>query len=151
MILDAAPAAERPDLERAISVTELFTIGIGPSSSHTVGPMRAAFAFAEHAVEKGEVVRVVCELFGSLALTGLGHSTDIAILLGLAGETPEAIDPDSIAQKVAAIRTGCRLTLAGLRPIAFDEPADLLFRKGEFLPGHANAMRFTAVYADGAT
>jgi L-serine dehydratase len=151
MLADAAPAAERPDSARAISVTELFTIGIGPSSSHTVGPMRAAFAFAEHAVAGGKVVRIVCELYGSLALTGLGHSTDVAILLGLAGETPEAIDPDSIADKVAAIRADKRLILAGAQGIAFDEATDLPFRRGEFLAGHANAMRFTATYADGTT
>ncbi|TZG29205.1 L-serine ammonia-lyase [Sphingomonas montanisoli] len=151
MIADAAPAAERPDVERAISITELFTIGIGPSSSHTVGPMRAAFAFAQWAVEQGDVVRVVCELFGSLALTGRGHSTDVAILLGLSGQTPEAIDPDSIVDRIATIRAGRRLTLGGVRPIDFDEASDLLFRKGEFLAGHANAMRFTATYADGAS
>jgi L-serine dehydratase len=149
MIADAAPGTERLDSARAISVAELFTIGVGPSSSHTVGPMRAAFDFASRAIEKGAVERVRCELFGSLALTGLGHSTDIAILLGLAGEAPEAVDPDTMGEKIAAIRSGGRLRLAGTLDITFDEPQDLIFLRGEFLAGHANAMRFTASYADG--
>ena len=149
ILVDIAPGTERPDLGRAISITELFTIGVGPSSSHTVGPMRAAHDFAEHMAGQSEIVRVVCELFGSLALTGRGHSTDVAILLGLSGEAPEMVDPDAMAAKVAAIREDKRLVLAGRTPIAFDEATDLLFRKGEFLAGHANAMRFTAHRADG--
>lgn len=131
------------------SITDLFTIGIGPSSSHTVGPMRAARDFAERALSRPDVGRVVCELFGSLALTGHGHATDTAILLGLAGYTPEAVNPDDIAGIIDVIRKSERLTLAGKCDIAFTESQHLLFRK-EFLPGHANAMRFTATYGDGS-
>ena len=147
---DATPGTERPDLSRAISVTELFTIGVGPSSSHTVGPMRAAFDFAERAVARGEVARLRCDLFGSLALTGHGHATDRAILLGLSGQTPETIDPDGIDDMIAMIRAEGALSLAGGARIAFHEITDLLFRRGEFLPGHANAMRFSATMADGS-
>ncbi|MDB5705375.1 MAG: L-serine dehydratase 1 [Sphingomonas bacterium] len=149
MISDIEPGTERPDSGRAISVTELFTIGVGPSSSHTVGPMRAALDFAQRVSGEGKVGRVVCELFGSLALTGLGHSTDIAILLGLSGESPETVDPDTMRAKVAAIRSDETLKLAGRSAIRFTEPVDLLFRRGEFLAGHANAMTFTAMFDDG--
>lgn len=138
-----------PVADRAISVTELFTIGVGPSSSHTVGPMRAAKDFAERAAASGDVIRVCCELFGSLALTGLGHATDVAILLGLAGETPEGVDPDRIQAKAAEIRATRSMPLDGGAAIPFDEPTDLLFLRGKFLAGHANAMRFTAFHADG--
>ncbi|HNW19354.1 MAG TPA: serine dehydratase beta chain, partial [Sphingorhabdus lacus] len=132
------------------SITDLFTIGIGPSSSHTVGPMRAARDFAERALERPDVGQVVCELYGSLALTGHGHATDTAILLGLAGHSPEGVCADAIAGLVADIRHADRLMLAGRVDIAFVETRHLLFRKGEFLPGHANAMRFTATYGDGS-
>ncbi|SNT04750.1 L-serine dehydratase [Sphingomonas laterariae] len=150
-LADAAPGTTRPDATRAISLTELFTIGIGPSSSHTVGPMRAAFAFAADAVERGTVASVQCELFGSLALTGIGHATDMAILLGLAGHQPETVDPDAIPALLAEIRESGRIALAGQIDIAFDEASHLLFRRGQFLAGHANAMRFTATYADGGS
>jgi L-serine dehydratase len=138
-----------PVADQAISVTELFTIGVGPSSSHTVGPMRAAKDFAERAAASGDVIRVRCELFGSLALTGLGHATDVAILLGLAGETPEGVDPDRIQAKAAEIRATRSMPLDGGAAIPFDEATDLLFLRGKFLAGHANAMRFTAFHADG--
>jgi len=134
-----------------ISVFDLFSVGIGPSSSHTVGPMRAACDFAERAIALGAVTALRCDLYGSLALTGLGHSTDIAILLGLSGERPETVDPDAIAATISGIRADKRLILAGQLPIAFDEPGDLIFHRGEFLTGHANAMRFTATYADSHT
>jgi L-serine dehydratase len=149
VIVDASPATAIADVAWPISVMELFTIGIGPSSSHTVGPMRAAAGFAERMADSGAVADVTCELFGSLALTGLGHSTDVAILLGLSGHLPDAIDPDAIPGLVAAIRTSQRLPLAGGAEIAFREGEHLLFRRGQFLPGHANAMRFTARFADG--
>jgi len=132
------------------SITDLFTIGIGPSSSHTVGPMRASRDFAERALERPDVGQILCELYGSLALTGHGHATDTAILLGLAGHSPEGVCPDSIAGLVADIRHADRLMLAGRVDIPFVETHHLLFRKGEFLPGHANAMRFTATYGDGS-
>ncbi len=133
-----------------LSITDLFTIGIGPSSSHTVGPMRAAFAFATMLTEEGIVpVRLLCDLYGSLSLTGRGHATDVAVLLGLSGETPEGIDPDAVAGIVAAIHDARELALAGTTPVAFDPARDLIFNPG-FLPGHPNAMAFTAVLDDGS-
>lgn len=137
-------------MSQAFSIMDLFTIGIGPSSSHTVGPMRAARDFAERSLVRPDVGQVTCELFGSLALTGHGHATDTAILLGLSGYTPEGTDPDEIAAIIGAIREADKLTLAGKLDISFVESQHLLFRKGEFLPGHANAMRFTAIYGDGS-
>jgi L-serine dehydratase len=134
----------------AISVMELFTIGIGPSSSHTVGPMRAAFAFARGLVEEGVVpVRVKCDLYGSLSLTGRGHGTDGAVLLGLAGQTPEGVDPDQVSALVERIRSEQRLPLGGGPEVAFCEAKDLVFHKS-FLPAHPNGMAFTAVLADGS-
>ena len=130
----------------SLSVRDLFTIGVGPSSSHTVGPMRAARTFAELATAHAQPTHVLCELYGSLALTGKGHATDVAVLLGLAGQTPEGVDPDAIAGLVAKIRADRALPLAGGEPIGFTEDQDLIFRRGEFLPGHANAVRFTATY-----
>ncbi|MGC1303934.1 MAG: L-serine ammonia-lyase [Caulobacteraceae bacterium] len=135
----------------ALSVADLFTIGIGPSSSHTVGPMRAAAAFAELAVGLGRPSAVTCELFGSLALTGHGHATDTAVLLGLSGWRPELVDPARTPGLLAAIRATRRVRLAGRDEVAFDEAAHLLFRRGEFLAGHPNALRFVADYSDGAT
>ncbi len=133
-----------------LSITDLFTIGIGPSSSHTVGPMRAAFAFATMLTEEGIVpVRLLCDLYGSLSLTGRGHATDVAVLLGLSGETPEGVDPDAVAGIVAAIHDARELTLAGTTQVAFDPARDLIFNPG-FLPGHPNAMAFTAVLDDGS-
>lgn len=131
----------------AISVFELFTVGIGPSSSHTVGPMRAGKRFVEGlAADQGleTVDRVVVDLYGSLALTGRGHGTDKAILMGLEGEDPETIDPGSINQRVAAITEAKQLSLGGQRPLAFDPAEHLVFRRRESLPYHANGMRFTA-------
>ncbi|AOH83187.1 serine dehydratase [Sphingomonas panacis] len=138
------------DSNVAISVAELFTIGIGPSSSHTVGPMRAARAFMDEVAKVAKpVVAIRAELFGSLALTGHGHATDIAVLLGLSGETPEEVDPAALQGIVAAIRASEEIgTVCG--PVPFIEARDLLFRKGEFLEGHSNAIRFTARLADGS-
>jgi L-serine dehydratase len=130
------------------SVFEIFKIGIGPSSSHTVGPMRAAADFA--ASLHGDVARVRAELFGSLALTGIGHGTDRAVLLGLSGELPDRIDPATIEPKLAAIRESRRLAVNGAREIAFHESTDLVFHRDKTLPAHSNGMRFTAFAADGA-
>lgn len=135
----------------ALSVVDLFTIGVGPSSSHTVGPMRAAHAFAEDALARGKPVAMACELYGSLALTGRGHATDAAILLGLSGWLPETIDPDAIPGIVAAAAASGRLNLAGRVGVAFCVATDVQFRTGEFLKDHANAMRFTATYESGET
>lgn len=130
------------------SVTDLFTIGIGPSSSHTVGPMRAAAEFADLAILEGPAFRIRCELFGSLALTGKGHGTDKAVMLGLSGWLPEQVDPEKIPAIVENIRNTETLLLKGGKPIPFCEQ-DLVFRMGEFVPGHANALRFTAFYPAG--
>jgi L-serine dehydratase len=132
----------------ALSITDLFTIGIGPSSSHTVGPMRAAARFAVMAALQGQPVDLRCELFGSLALTGKGHGTDIAIMLGLSGWLPEEVDPEEVAGIIGRIREADTLKLSGSRLIPFNE-RNILFRMGEFLPRHANGMRFVATYIDG--
>jgi L-serine dehydratase len=138
----------------AISVFDLFTIGIGPSSSHTVGPMRAARRFAERLAGEGlldRAARVRAELFGSLALTGKGHGTDRAVLMGLAGETPEEIDPDGVAPRLEEIRGQERLTLLGRHAVPFHEKEDLIFNRRELLPLHSNGMRFTAFGPGGDT
>ncbi|MGC5798359.1 L-serine ammonia-lyase [Sphingomonas sp. NFX23] len=138
----------RPDCHQAISILDLFTIGIGPSSSHTVGPMRAAWLFADLvADEKPVAVRV--DLYGSLALTGRGHATDSAVMLGLSGAQPETIDPDLIPVRLAAIRSSGRLMLAERVEIGFEESQHLLFHSKTFLPGHPNAVTFTASFGDG--
>jgi L-serine dehydratase len=129
------------------STFDLFKIGVGPSSSHTMGPMTAAADFAARVADRAERVEVF--LYGSLALTGRGHATDRALLLGLAGHTPAEIDPDAADREVAEIRRNRRLLLAGRRIIAFDEAADLHFRQRERLDFHSNAMRFVA-HAGGA-
>lgn len=131
----------------AVSVFDLFTIGIGPSSSHTVGPMRAARQFAQALDASGGLDRVRgvrVHLYGSLAATGRGHGTDRALLLGLEGETPEAVDIDRLPARVAAITDARRLRLLGRHEIAFDRATDLAFERGGELPGHPNGMRFVA-------
>jgi len=139
-----------PEVGIEISVVDLFTIGIGPSSSHTIGPMRIARAFTEAILKVGtRPTSIRIELFGSLALTGKGHATDRAILLGLAGEQPETVDPAAITALIDRIRTERRIeTISGAVP--FDEASDLIFRQGEFLEGHSNAIRLRAKLADGA-
>ena len=134
------------------SLFEIFKIGIGPSSSHTVGPMRAAAAFARGLGQAGllaETARVEAHLYGSLALTGHGHGTDRAILLGLSGELPDEIVPETIEAKLAAIRSTGKLPLAAAHPIACDEKRDILFHKDQTLPFHSNGMRFLASDAAG--
>jgi L-serine dehydratase len=127
-----------------LSTFDLFKIGIGPSSSHTVGPMWAAVKFAESLKNPQSISRVKVDLYGSLALTGRGHCTDKAILLGLSGEKPDTIDPDVVDVIVERIRRTKKLRLAGTREIDFDETHDLLFHETESLPFHPNGMRFTA-------
>jgi L-serine dehydratase len=139
-------------LRRPISVAELLTIGIGRSSSHTVGPMRAAFDFAQRAVGRageGAPVRVTCDLYGSLALTGRGHATDTAAILGLAGWEPERLDPDAAPGILAAIAGEGRMPLAGTHAIAF-AAHDIVFHPCDFLPEHPSGMTLTAMLADGA-
>ncbi|MCI0491453.1 MAG: L-serine ammonia-lyase [Planctomycetes bacterium] len=136
----------------AVSVLDLFTIGIGPSSSHSIGPMRAARRFVEKLRAQGvldQCTGVQVRLYGSLALTGKGHGTDKALLLGLEGATPEEIDPDEVELRVASIRESRRLTLVNGPTIPFDEEAQLLFLRKESLPQHPNGMRFTAYDAAG--
>ncbi|MGA8029867.1 MAG: L-serine ammonia-lyase [Bryobacteraceae bacterium] len=124
------------------SIFDLFRIGIGPSSSHTIGPMRAARQFAAELDESA--ARIQAELYGSLALTGEGHGTDRAVLLGLTGERPEEIDPAAIDSIVHTIRGTKTLRILGGRPIRFEEQRDLLFHEKFVLPGHPNGMRFSA-------
>ncbi len=136
----------------AVSAFDLFKIGIGPSSSHTVGPMRAARLFADRLASEGlldRVARLRVELYGSLGATGKGHGSDKAVLLGLAGHQPDTIDVNAVPGYLKAIRDDGRLTLLDRHPVAFDEKADLVFNRREALPLHANGMRFTAFSADG--
>ena len=131
----------------SLSVFDIFKIGIGPSSSHTMGPMNAARSFVLLLEERGmlqKTTQVSAQLYGSLALTGRGHCTDRAVLLGLEGMSPDAIDPGVIEPALQRIRKEGRIRLAGLYEIAFDEPLNLLFHFDQVLPGHSNGMRFTA-------
>jgi L-serine dehydratase len=131
----------------SLSVFDIFKIGIGPSSSHTMGPMNAARSFAESLAVRGLLDRtqqVSAQLYGSLALTGRGHCTDRAILLGLEGLAPDSIDPAAIEPTLKRIRGSGRIKLLGRHEIAFDEPLNLLFHIDQVLPGHSNGMRFTA-------
>lgn len=137
-----------------LSVFDLFKIGIGPSSSHTVGPMRAARRFAAELAERGllpSVARVRTDLYGSLALTGKGHATDRAIILGLAGERPETVDPRAVEGLVAEVRGSATLRLLGEHAVPFADADDLLFHQREQLPLHPNGLRFTATGAAGDT
>jgi len=136
----------------SVSVFDLFKIGIGPSSSHTVGPMKAANSFACRLQENGlleKTVRIRVCLHGSLAHTGRGHGTDKAVMLGLQGELPDSINPDSIDSALQLIRSEKHLNVLGLHPIVFEEKDDLVFRKRELLPHHSNGMRFDALDAAG--
>ena len=136
----------------AISVLQLFTIGIGPSSSHTVGPMRAAGKFLEHLAESGvsgQAESVTAHLYGSLAMTGRGHGTDRAVMLGLEGETPEGVNVESIAGNLERIHASGRLRLGGRRAVNFLPARNLVFHRGESLPAHPNGMRFVACDATG--
>ena len=135
----------------AVSVFDLFKIGMGPSSSHTVGPMRAARQFVHRLQHSGVLERtttVRCWLHGSLGATGKGHASDVAVLLGLCGHEPDTVEVDTIPALLATIRSGQCVTLAGLHTIAFKEKDDLLFMRAP-LPFHANGMRFAAFDADG--
>ena len=136
----------------AVSVFDLFKIGIGPSSSHTVGPMRAARIFVARLAHEGTLARtarVKAELYGSLGATGKGHGSDKAVLLGLAGHEPDTVDIEQVPVLLDAIRTRHRVTLNGSHEIGFDEAADLVMHRRETLPFHANGMRFTAFDAAG--
>ncbi|OWQ92065.1 L-serine ammonia-lyase [Roseateles aquatilis] len=136
----------------AVSVFDLFKIGIGPSSSHTVGPMRAARMFVQRLRHEGvldRTVRVATALYGSLGATGKGHGSDTAVLLGLAGHEPDTVDVERIPEILAAIRGDKRVALGGDHPVAFDEARDLTMYRRQSLPLHANGMRMIAFDADG--
>ncbi|MEQ1827945.1 MAG: L-serine ammonia-lyase [Pirellula sp.] len=137
-----------------ISIFDLFKVGVGPSSSHTVGPMIAAYRFAQgcfdsNAICDNEIHRVQVELYGSLALTGAGHATDVAILAGLSGCLPDRTQPAVIQSTASKIRETKRLRLADQREINFDPRKDFIWRFQETLPQHPNAMQFSAFGRDG--
>jgi L-serine dehydratase len=135
-----------------ISVFELFKIGIGPSSSHTIGPMKAAGSFVRSLTEAGALVavaRVRVDLYGSLAWTGRGHSTDKAVILGLAGEKPETVDPDRADELVAAIEKIHTLPLGGKAAVAFHAERDIVLDRITKTPHHPNTLRFAAFDAAG--
>ncbi len=136
-----------------ISVFELFKIGVGPSSSHTVGPMKAAAAFAAGLARRGaidEVASVEVTLMGSLAFTGRGHATDKAVMLGLCGFEPDAVDPDAADALAAQVRETKRLSLGGRRPIAFDPATAIVFDVLAVPPRHPNTLRLVARNEAGA-
>ena len=128
-----------------VSVLDLFRIGIGPSSSHTVGPMRAARRFAVDVVAVGApITGIQVELFGSLGATGVGHGTVAAVVLGLTGAEPERVDPDEVEAAVDDVRASGQLCLAGSVDVAFSVQSDIVLSPDELLPGHPNGIRFTA-------
>jgi L-serine dehydratase len=134
------------------SIFDLFKIGIGPSSSHTVGPMKAAHQFAaDLAGVPGPIARIEVTLLGSLAWTGKGHATDKAVMLGLAGEQPHSVDPDKADEIVAAMARGVPLTLPGgtARTLRFDPARDIVFDRKTIPPRHPNTLAFRALAPDG--
>ena len=135
----------------ALSFFDLFTVGIGPSSSHTVGPMRAARAVVQRLRDQGllaGVTRVQVDLYGSLGSTGVGHHSDRAVLLGLLGERPESVDPVAVDPVVAAVRRERRIALLGEHSIGFDPATDLILHRRRALPQHPNGMRFRCYAGD---
>ena len=136
----------------AVSVFDLFSVGIGPSSSHTVGPMRAAFTFVTGLAEDDlleQAARVHVELFGSLGATGRGHGSDKAVVLGLEGQRPETVDTDTVGERFAAVRAAERIRLLGRHEVDFGAE-DLILNRRTSLPFHPNGMRFTAFDSAGA-
>jgi len=136
----------------AISVFDLFSIGIGPSSSHTVGPMRAAQQFADSLQQEGQiaqVARVKIDLYGSLGATGKGHGSDKAVMLGLEGDLPESVDTEAVETRLESIRAARRLNLFGEHLIGFNEKKDLIMHRRESLPFHSNGMTFRAFNSAG--
>jgi L-serine dehydratase len=136
----------------ALSAFDLYSVGIGPSSSHTVGPMRAAKRFADGLADSGrlgDVRRVRAELFGSLGLTGHGHGSPKAVVLGLEGEDPATTDTDRADGRIEEIRGSGMLVLAGTTPVPFDVDTDLVMHRRKSLPQHPNGMTFAAFDADG--
>ena len=136
----------------SISIQEMFTIGIGPSSSHTVGPMRASRSFLKYLEEHGmlsQCARIKIELFGSLAHTGVGHGTDYAVLMGLLGMQPSQVNPQKGRARVDNLLTQKSLSLLPDHHIDFDDKTDLILDRNTLLPGHTNGMRFSAYNASG--
>jgi L-serine dehydratase len=133
-----------------MSVFDLFKIGIGPSSSHTVGPMTAARRFLVECGSLDNAVGVEVALYGSLALTGIGHATDKAIILGLMGETPQGIDPDQVDDKLAEVELDGALKLLGQKQVPFSAKTGLVWHRTSSLPEHPNGMRFLLKLADGS-
>jgi L-serine dehydratase len=137
-----------------MSVFDLFKIGIGPSSSHTVGPMVAARRFLQdYLLECGDldgVVGVEAHLYGSLALTGVGHATDKAVILGLMGETPQGVDPQTVDDKLAEAELDGVLKLLGTKQVPFSSKTSLVWHKQSTLPEHPNGMRFVLKLGDGS-
>ena len=136
----------------SISAFDLFTIGIGPSSSHTIGPMRAAKWFIDGLADQGvltRVDRIKVELYGSLGATGKGHGSDKAVLLGLQGDLPESVDVDTVDQQLETIRSSKLISLNRDHVISIDEPQDLIMHRRETLEHHSNGMKFAAFNADG--
>jgi L-serine dehydratase len=136
-----------------ISVFDLFKVGIGPSSSHTVGPMRAAYLFVSGLRVDGllrQVASIRCELFGSLGATGHGHGSVKAVVLGLEGEQPDQVDPVGAQPRVDAVRAQGKLCLGGEHPIAFDMDSDVVLHRRKRLPFHTNGMVFLALGDDGS-
>lgn len=134
------------------SVFEVFRIGIGPSSSHTVGPMLAVNRFLAEIEKRGllnQVAQVQVHLYGSLALTGVGHGTDYAVLAGLTGALPDSVDPQTIAPLVESIQQTKQLLLMGVQPIHFDYAQHLIFHRSETLPEHPNGIVLQAFFDDG--
>jgi len=132
-----------------MSVFDLFKIGIGPSSSHTVGPMVAARRFLLECGSLDDVVEAKAELYGSLALTGVGHGTDKAVILGLMGETPQGVDPTKVESRLATAEAAGELKLLGTHAVPFKAASNLIFHKDESLPEHPNGMRFMIKRANG--
>jgi len=133
-----------------LSVLDMFKIGVGPSSSHTLGPWRAARLFLDRLGDSvGGVVRVTIDLYGSLAKTGRGHGTDVALMLGLMGEDPVTFDVDAIEQTIRSVRENKTLRLGGVHDIAFDPDLAITFRVNEMLPAHPNALLITWELDDG--
>jgi L-serine dehydratase len=135
----------------AISVFDIFKIGIGPSSSHTVGPMKSAQAFvANLETFASDVARIKVRLHGSLAWTGKGHGTDSAVLLGLSGLLPETIEPDAVSALLASIHAECAIAVPRVGRMSFDPKSDLVFDYDTELPRHTNGMQFIAYAEDGS-
>jgi L-serine dehydratase len=138
----------------SISVFDIFKVGIGPSSSHTMGPWRAAERFLAGLRDRGQfdqIQSVAVDLYGSLAKTGKGHGTDIAVMMGLSGEDPVTCDPASLRPKIAAIRAARSIPLGGALPTPFDSEHQIRFHRDITLPGHPNTLRFEVSLERGET